>query len=120
MTFGDIAAEREAFLIWRQEASLSPEAERLYEERFLKMKGELESIGFLVEIHQDYLTSTQLLHNNLWRRTECHVFQGALEFRTSELTHTARAKVTALHEAHMRILAWQRNDVEIDEEEIPL
>lgn len=120
MTLADISVLRDGFVAWRQEVSASPEAERFYEERFLSLKNELESMGFMVEVHQDYLTNTQLLHNNLWRRTECHVLRGALEFRTSELTHTAKAKVSALHEAYLRVLSWQWHGAEAESEEIPL
>lgn len=120
MTLTDIAALREAFQSWRQDASQSPDAENLYEKRFLQLKAELEAQGFTVELNQDYLTSTHLLHNNLWRRTDCHVIRGALEFRSSELTHTARSKVSALHEAYMQVLAWQLEGNIDEETEIPL
>jgi hypothetical protein len=120
MATSEIESQREAFLSWRQSVSFAEDAERQYEEKFLGLKAELEAMGFMVEVHQDYLTSTHLLHNNLWRRTDCHVIRGALEFRTSELTHTAKAKVSALHEAFMRVLAWQQNGYEAESEEVPL
>lgn len=116
----EISAQREAFQNWRQDVAASPEAERLYEERYLALKSDLEAMGFMVEVFQDYLTNTQLLHNNLWRRTECRVLRGALEFRTSELTHSAKAKVSALHEALMRVLAWQIDASEDEPVETPL
>jgi hypothetical protein len=120
MALADISELRDAFVAWRQEVSTSSDAERFYEERFLGLKHDLESMGFMVEVHQDYLTNTSLLHNNLWRRTECHVLRGALEFRTSELTHSAKAKVSALHEAYLRVLSWQLHGSEAESEEIPL
>lgn|GEM_PF-3796948 len=112
MTQAEIVSLRETFHQWRKETSPKPDAERIFEERFLELKRELEDMGFGVEVHQDYLTGRHFTESNPSRRTECYVFKGALEFKTSEISHSANAKVCALHEAFMRVLTWLTSQYE--------
>ena len=116
----DVQAWRQAFNDWRLETAKRPDAEDAFEARFLELKAELEKQGAEVEFHQDYLTATHLLHNTPWRRTECTVKQGSLEFKAGDLAHSAKAKVSALFDAYCRLLAWQQGEMLGEDVEIPL
>lgn len=97
-------ALREEFAGWRSAVAKQPDADELFDNRFLKLRQELESRGWKVELDQDFLTNTHLLHHNQWNRTVCRVVQGGKALEATELHHNARARVSALFECFLKVL----------------